>query len=120
MRRRPSPVLAPRAPHVGVAADARPMDLARLHPSPPRPRAALLGLGLFVVWLFVSTTTPAAGSETDPVGVWPLDPPPEVVAGFDPPDAPWGSGHRGVDLRGHPGQVVHASLAGKITFAGSI
>ncbi|HWI42116.1 MAG TPA: M23 family metallopeptidase [Nocardioides sp.] len=61
----------------------------------------------------------AAGSD-DPVGVWPLQPAPEVVARFDPPDSPYGAGHRGVDLAGRPGQVVHAALAGRITFAGSL
>ena len=59
------------------------------------------------------------GAETDPVGVWPLRPaPPQVVAGFDPPDSAWGSGHRGVDLLGHPGQEVHAALAGTISYTG--
>ena len=37
---------------------------------------------------------------TDPVGVWPLQPEPEVVRPFDPPDSPYGAGHRGVDLLG--------------------
>ena len=36
-------------------------------------------------------------------GVWPLRPRPVVVSGFDPPAAPWGSGHRGVDLLGRAG-----------------
>jgi murein DD-endopeptidase MepM/ murein hydrolase activator NlpD len=58
--------------------------------------------------------------ESDPVGVWPLQPTPEVVAGFDPPDSPYGSGHRGVDLAGSVGQVVHTALAGTITYAGSL
>jgi murein DD-endopeptidase MepM/ murein hydrolase activator NlpD len=43
-----------------------------------------------------------------------------VVAGFDPPEDPWGSGHRGVDLGGHVGQPVRAALAGHITFAGRL
>ena len=50
-------------------------------------------------------------------GVWPLVPRPEVVAGFDPPETRWGAGHRGVDLLGHVGQPVHASLGGTVTFA---
>jgi murein DD-endopeptidase MepM/ murein hydrolase activator NlpD len=50
-------------------------------------------------------------------GAWPLSPGPQVVEGFDPPDQPWGPGHRGVDLLGHVGQAVHSSLAGTITFA---
>ncbi|CAN5205245.1 hypothetical protein BH18ACT9_BH18ACT9_21420 [soil metagenome] len=53
-------------------------------------------------------------------GVWPLRPTPEVVSGFDRPDAPWAAGHRGVDLAGHVGQQVRASVAGTVTFAGMI
>ena len=52
------------------------------------------------------------------MGVWPLQPQPEVVAGFDPPDDPWGAGHRGVDLLGVPGQAVHTALAGRVAYAG--
>jgi murein DD-endopeptidase MepM/ murein hydrolase activator NlpD len=50
-------------------------------------------------------------------GAWPLEPRPEVVSGFDPPDTAWGRGHRGVDLLGHVGQEVHTSLGGVVTFA---
>lgn len=65
-------------------------------------------------------TGPATYPTTDPVGVWPLQPEPEVVAGFDPPDSPFGAGHRGVDLLGHVGQPVLAALPGTIGFAGSL
>lgn len=65
-------------------------------------------------------TAPARAAEADPVGVWPLVPAPEVVAGFDPPSDPWGAGHRGVDLLGSPGQTVRASLSGRVTWAGML
>lgn len=55
-----------------------------------------------------------------PSGVWPLQPAPEVVRGFDPPGAPWDPGHRGVDLAGAVGEAVRAALAGRVTFAGTI
>ena len=55
---------------------------------------------------------------TDPVGVWPLTPEPEVVADFDPPADPWGAGHRGVDLLGSPGQTVRSALPGTVSWAG--
>jgi murein DD-endopeptidase MepM/ murein hydrolase activator NlpD len=71
-----------------------------------------------VLALIVSATGPAAADT--PPGVWPLDPRPAVVRGFDPPDVRWGSGHRGVDLAGRVGQPVHAALAGTVAFAGRV
>lgn len=62
----------------------------------------------------------AAVPGTDPVGVWPLSPEPEVVTAFDPPATPYAAGHRGVDLLGAVGQPVLAALPGVVTFAGSI
>jgi murein DD-endopeptidase MepM/ murein hydrolase activator NlpD len=59
-------------------------------------------------------------AEPDPVGVWPLAPAPEVVAGFDPPSSRWGAGHRGVDLLGSVGQRVRAALPGTVSFVGRI
>lgn len=58
--------------------------------------------------------------EPDPAGVWPLVPAPEVVQGFDPPDTPYGAGHRGVDLAGVPGQRVRSALPGTVTYAGPL
>ncbi len=62
----------------------------------------------------------AGHSEPDPIGVWPLAPEPEVVAGFDPPDSPYAAGHRGVDLSGNPGQRVRSALPGTVTYAGAL
>ena len=56
----------------------------------------------------------------EPVGEWPLRPPPEVVAAYDPPESAYGAGHRGVDLAGAVGQPVRAALPGTIGFAGMI
>jgi murein DD-endopeptidase MepM/ murein hydrolase activator NlpD len=64
------------------------------------------------------TLSPAASAETDPVGVWPLVPEPAVEHGFDPPDDPWGAGHRGVDLLGAVGQPVRSALAGRVSWVG--
>lgn len=64
--------------------------------------------------------TPCPAAAADPVGVWPLEPRPEVVEGFDPPDSPYGPGHRGVDLLGSVGQPVRSALPGRVTFAGQL
>ncbi|HZJ06107.1 MAG TPA: M23 family metallopeptidase [Nocardioidaceae bacterium] len=61
--------------------------------------------------------TGASGADTD-LAVWPLTPRPAVVAGFDPPAQDWNAGHRGVDLRGAPGQTVRAARSGRISYAG--
>lgn len=65
-------------------------------------------------------SSPAVRAEPAAHAVWPLDPRPAVVRGFDPPDQPWGAGHRGVDLLGAPGQDVRAALDGTVTFAGTL
>lgn len=77
----------------------------------------------------VLAALPAAGSQPlagpsaatdEPPGVWPMRPEPDVVRPFEPPPSPWAAGHRGVDLAGHAGQVVHAALDGTVGFVGSI
>lgn len=75
--------------------------------------------------LLTATVLLGPGGLSDPhvlrgEGVWPLQPTPEVVSGFDAPDSQWGSGHRGVDLAGMPGQVVRAALPGRVTYAGPL
>ena len=79
---------------------------------------------VFVLVLLLLAVLAAApnGARADSPGpaLWPLDPQPEVVTGFDPPASPWGSGHRGVDLLGQPGQAVRSSLPGTVTFAGTL
>jgi murein DD-endopeptidase MepM/ murein hydrolase activator NlpD len=78
-------------------------------------------VSLLVLGLAPGPASAGPGSlDVDPVGVWPLRPTPEVVHDFDPPDDPWGSGHRGVDLAGRVGQPVHNALPGTVAFVGHI
>jgi murein DD-endopeptidase MepM/ murein hydrolase activator NlpD len=49
---------------------------------------------------------------------WPVGGP--VIRGFDPPDTPFGSGHRGIDIAVSVGTPVHATAAGVVTFAGPV
>jgi len=88
----------------------------RLHPR----RGWLTWLVAGLVAILCLGTAPAATARDGPSGVWPLQPRPDVVRGFDPPHVRWGSGHRGVDLSGRVGQPVHAALAGTVSFAGRI
>lgn len=58
--------------------------------------------------------------------LWPLEPlpgdkaVPQVMRPFDPPDHPWLSGHRGIDLAVQQGRPIRAPADGVITFAGSV
>jgi hypothetical protein len=49
---------------------------------------------------------------------WPVTGP--VVRGYDPPDSPYGSGHRGIDIAAAIGSVVLAPDGGVVTFAGKV
>ncbi len=73
--------------------------------------AALLTVGL--LW-------PAPATAEDGRLDWPLRPRPAVLRPFDAPSPNWNRGHRGVDLAGSPGQVVHAAAAGTVVFAGML
>jgi murein DD-endopeptidase MepM/ murein hydrolase activator NlpD len=50
--------------------------------------------------------------------VWPVTGP--VIRGYDPPDDPYGSGHRGIDIAAPVGTPVRAVDAGTVTFAGKV
>jgi murein DD-endopeptidase MepM/ murein hydrolase activator NlpD len=50
--------------------------------------------------------------------VWPVVGP--VIRGFDPPDSPYGAGHRGIDIAAPIGTPVLAADAGTVTFAGKV
>lgn len=93
---------------------------------PTRARVARL-LVVLVALLASSSVIPAAEADASrvtgdagpaPTGVWPLQPQPSVVRGFDPPSCTWCAGHRGVDLAGVVVEAVHAVLPGTVTYAG--
>lgn len=56
----------------------------------------------------------------EPRLTWPLEPRPEVMRPFDPPDDPYGKGHRGVDLGARTGQPVLAAGEGVVVYAGRL
>jgi murein DD-endopeptidase MepM/ murein hydrolase activator NlpD len=60
-----------------------------------------------------SPPVPATGTYA-----WPVDGP--VIRGFDPPQGPYGTGHRGIDIGVEPGTPVRAAEDGVVAFAGPI
>jgi murein DD-endopeptidase MepM/ murein hydrolase activator NlpD len=50
--------------------------------------------------------------------VWPVTGP--MIRGFDPPDSPYGTGHRGIDIAAGVGTPVLATAGGTVTVAGPV
>lgn len=75
-----------------------------------------VGCMLLALVMVLGVGRPAAAAPAP--GVPPVAGP--VVRGFSPPEVPWGSGHRGIDIAAEPGAVVVAPVAGVVTFAGII
>jgi murein DD-endopeptidase MepM/ murein hydrolase activator NlpD len=98
------------------------MRIPSTPPAPGRlPRFLAVAPVLLLTLVALAVGTPAYADQWAPSdGVWPLDPRPAVVAGFDPPSTRWGAGHRGVDLAGRPGQPVRAAAPGRVSFAGRL
>ena len=67
---------------------------------------------------------PPAGqgaSGTRPEWAWPLPPVPPVLRRFEPPDKPWLSGHRGVDLQAaYDAGPVTSPADGTVSFVGTV
>jgi murein DD-endopeptidase MepM/ murein hydrolase activator NlpD len=61
---------------------------------------------------------PAVAAQASGTWTWPVAGP--VIRGFDPPDSPYGSGHRGIDIAAPVGTPVRAADAGTVTFAGPV
>ncbi|NWL12841.1 peptidase M23 [Paenarthrobacter nitroguajacolicus] len=69
----------------------------------------------------VVTGSAGAAAPAEPQWSWPLSPKPSVLRTFDPPDKPWLSGHRGVDLGPtHDGAPITAPSDGVVTFSGLV
>ncbi len=71
--------------------------------------------------LLVAVAPPAPGSHRALAAgtwTWPVEGP--VLRAFDPPDSPYGAGHRGIDIAAPVGSVVVAPAAGVVSFAGPV
>jgi murein DD-endopeptidase MepM/ murein hydrolase activator NlpD len=79
---------------------------------------------VITLMLVVGTTSPlgtavAADGVVGPADwAWPVVGP--VIDPFDPPDSPFGAGHRGIDIATPVGTVVVAPEAATVTFSGKV
>ncbi len=55
-----------------------------------------------------------------PLGSWSWPVVGPVIRGFDPPDSPYGAGHRGIDIAVAPGTPIVAPESGTVTFSGRV
>jgi murein DD-endopeptidase MepM/ murein hydrolase activator NlpD len=74
---------------------------------------ALLPLVLGATSFASPAALPGAGTWT-----WPVSGP--VTRAFEPPETPFGSGHRGIDIAVAAGTTVVAAEAGVVAFAGPV
>ncbi|MGE5227963.1 MAG: murein hydrolase activator EnvC family protein [Planctomycetaceae bacterium] len=63
-----------------------------------------------------ASSPPAAAAAAD--WAWPVSGP--VIRGFDPPDSPYGAGHRGIDIATAVGTLIVAPAPGTVSFAGPV
>lgn len=78
-------------------------------------------LPLFVaVWIGPGGAAGAAGAAPVAAGTWQWPVVGPVIRAFDPPDTPFGSGHRGIDIAVPIGTPVVAPEAGTVSFAGAV
>ncbi|MGH3441091.1 MAG: hypothetical protein ACRDUY_03425, partial [Nitriliruptorales bacterium] len=68
----------------------------------------------------VLTAAVLAAVGVQPAAAYVAPVPGRVVEAFEAASAPWGPGHRGVDLLALPGEQVVAAGDGRVTFAGLV
>jgi murein DD-endopeptidase MepM/ murein hydrolase activator NlpD len=78
-------------------------------------RASVVATIAFVV---AASVSPAVAAPPPGAWLWPVTGP--VIEAFDPPDSPFGSGHRGIDIAAPAGTDVVAPADGTVTFAGPV
>jgi murein DD-endopeptidase MepM/ murein hydrolase activator NlpD len=74
----------------------------------------------FLPVLAVAATMLAQAPPASAAGTWTWPVTGPVVRAFDPPQDPYGSGHRGIDIAAPSGTPVRAAGSGTVTFAGSV
>ncbi|HZN42588.1 MAG TPA: M23 family metallopeptidase [Actinomycetota bacterium] len=78
----------------------------------------LLAVGVGMAVLPAVALPAAVPAHAAATWTWPVTGP--VIRDFDPPDQPFGSGHRGIDIAAAVGTTVLAATGGSVTFAGPV
>ena len=79
----------------------------------------MLRRALGVIALVVcSLSTGVPGASAGVPWMWPVSGP--IIRGYDPPDDPFGAGHRGIDIAADLSTVIVAPDPGVVTFAGKV
>ena len=81
----------------------------------PLPKA--LPTAVVVISIAIASIVPGTEARA---GTWTWPVTGVVIRGFDPPDSPYGAGHRGIDIAAPIGTPVLAVSSGTVTFAGSV
>jgi murein DD-endopeptidase MepM/ murein hydrolase activator NlpD len=80
-------------------------------------RSTLVALALVAA---VATTAVDGGSAARAAGTWAWPVRGPVIRAFDPPESPYGAGHRGIDVAAPAGSVAVAPADGRVSFAGPV
>ena len=85
-------------------------------------RRTVARAALILLCLVVGLSIPAGARGDSGRWHWPLPDPHRVVRAFEPPEHPYGPGHRGIDIAvsGGLGAPVRAVEAGTVRFAGDV
>jgi peptidase M23-like protein len=75
---------------------------------------------MFVAVIAVSVLAPGGAVRAPAAGLWTWPVTGPILRGFDPPDSPYGSGHRGIDIGTAVGTAIAAPADGVVSFAGTV
>ena len=85
-------------------------------------RTSSVASALLAACLLVAVAAPRAGAATTsrPTGIWPWPVVGPIIRDYDPPNSPYGSGHRGIDIAAPFGTPVLAPAPAVVKFAGKV